>query len=599
MAVPNIKVSVDADPANLKRGLADASQSIKDFASKGELTVKNLGDVLDKTFEDATSGIAEKFGTMSGLVKQALQQMIVPSTLLQTAIATIGPLAIAAFQQTETKISEAKEELQEFERVLALVKDGFPALAAELEKIGQASQNVIRTQMVGSLSDLSEKLSTMAGQLVEILGRTDVQIDELTGSLQQTSGALVLANKEFTPFVAIIQRFADEVKSGATPNVEEFRNAIADMAKTAEDAGNEGIQALARQLLNLTANVNQVYAAMQRAKQATETLGAATREEMERTKRYQTAIAELDKASIPVLTERQKLDKLHSDALAAAVTDEERRTAQLAHQAALRKLMAEEAAKAKPARAGRAEPEYETEEEENRRLRERLERRLQTVAEFGMKEEEQLRARYERMRAIVDQASQLDMESTSLTNEQKIANAQRYHQIMEDLEAKHQKALEVLRMTSINAGLSQYANMFGSLAQLARAGGDKFFNMAKAFGIAEALINTYVGVTKAYAQGGFLGLAMGAAVLAKGLAAVATIAATRPGGGARPAVGGGGGGGGGVPAGGGGGGNGNGGMGNAVYINLQGQSFGRDQVRALLEQIANYQRDGGQVVLAP
>jgi hypothetical protein len=38
--------------------------------------------------------------------------------------------------------------------------------------------------------------------------------------------------------------------------------------------------------------------------------------------------------------------------------------------------------------------------------------------------------------------------------------------------------------------------------------------------------------------------------------------------------------------------------GNSVYINLQGLSFGRDQVRALVEQIASYQKDGGQVVFA-
>lgn len=594
MAVPSIKVSVDADPANLKRGLADASQAIKDFASKGELTVRNVGDVLDSTFENATKSIADKFGTMSGLVQQALQQMIVPSTLLQTAIATIGPLAIAAFQQTETQISSAKEELKEFERVLALVKEGFPALAAELEKIGQASQNVIRTQMVGSLSDLSEKLSTMAGQLVEILGRTDAQIDELTGSLQQTSGALVLANKEFAPFVSIIQRFSDEVKSGATPNVEEFRNAIADMAKTAEEAGNEGIQALANQLLKLTANVNQVHAAMQRAKQATAELGEYTRAEMQTFKEYAEAERAMREIAKPAETDRQKAMELRQKMLARATDEIQRQNAELQYQATLQRIATEEAAKVKPAKAA---PEYETEEEENRRLRERLERRLQTVAEFGMKEEQQLFSRYERMRAIVDQASQLDMESTSLTDEQKIAAAQRYQQIMEDLEAKHQKNLEMLRMRGVNSALSQYASMFGSLAQLARAGGDKFFNLTKAFGIAEALINTYVGVTKAYAQGGFLGLAMGAAVLAKGLAAVATIASTKPGGGGgRPSVGGGGGGA--SAPGGGGSSNGSGGMGNAVYINLQGQSFGRDQVRNLIEQIAAYQKDGGQVVFA-
>jgi len=38
--------------------------------------------------------------------------------------------------------------------------------------------------------------------------------------------------------------------------------------------------------------------------------------------------------------------------------------------------------------------------------------------------------------------------------------------------------------------------------------------------------------------------------------------------------------------------------GSSVYINLQGQSFGRDQVRDLVKQIADFQKDGGQVVFA-
>ena len=594
MAVPSIKVSVDADPANLKRGLADASQAIKDFASKGELNVKNVGEVLDKTFEDSVKSVAGKFGDLSGLVTKALQSMILPSTLLQTAIATIGPIAIAAFQQTEITISEAKDELKEFEKVLALVKEGFPALAAELEKIGQASQNVIRTQMIGSLSDLSDKLTTMTGQLAEILGRTDTQVDELTGSLQQTSGALVLANKEFAPFFGIIQKFSDEVKSGATPNIEEFRNAIADMAKAAEDAGNEGVQALANQLLKLTKNINDANSAMMKSKQAVSELGDYTKEELQTFKEYAEAQKALSEVAKPAQTDRQKAQELYQKMLSRSTDEITRQNAELQYQATLKRIAAEEAAKVKPAKAA---PEYETPEEENRRLRERLETRLKTVQEFGLQEEQQLFSRYERMRSIVDQASQLDMESTSLTEEQKLAKAQEYQTIMENLEIKHQQNLKKIRDNGVNSALSQYANMFGSLAQLARAGGDKFFNLTKAFGIAEALINTYVGVTKAYAQGGFLGLAMGAAVLAKGLAAVATISATKPGGGAKLSSGGVGGGGASVPSGGGSS-NGSGGMGNAVYINLQGQSFGRDQVRNLIEQIAAYQKDGGQVVFA-
>lgn len=55
------------------------------------------------------------------------------------------------------------------------------------------------------------------------------------------------------------------------------------------------------------------------------------------------------------------------------------------------------------------------------------------------------------------------------------------------------------------------------------------FAAMKAFSIAEAIINTAQGATKALAQGGFLGIAMAASVIAAGAAQIATISSTNPG----------------------------------------------------------------------
>lgn len=51
----------------------------------------------------------------------------------------------------------------------------------------------------------------------------------------------------------------------------------------------------------------------------------------------------------------------------------------------------------------------------------------------------------------------------------------------------------------------------------------KFFQLQKAVKIAEAIQNTYVGATKAFAQGGVLGFVTGALVIAAGMAQVAAI----------------------------------------------------------------------------
>jgi len=91
-----------------------------------------------------------------------------------------------------------------------------------------------------------------------------------------------------------------------------------------------------------------------------------------------------------------------------------------------------------------------------------------------------------------------------------------------------------------NTMLGQTSSLFGALANLAQAGGKKTAGIAKAFGIAEALINTYVGATNALRTIPFpANFAAAAAVIANGLASVATIAGVNANGGANSASGGG------------------------------------------------------------
>jgi hypothetical protein len=69
-------------------------------------------------------------------------------------------------------------------------------------------------------------------------------------------------------------------------------------------------------------------------------------------------------------------------------------------------------------------------------------------------------------------------------------------------------------------------DMIGGWRDLFQAMGkenEQFFKMGQALAIVMAVINTAEGVTKALAQGGFFGVAMAAAVAAKGLAQIITI----------------------------------------------------------------------------
>lgn len=105
---------------------------------------------------------------------------------------------------------------------------------------------------------------------------------------------------------------------------------------------------------------------------------------------------------------------------------------------------------------------------------------------------------------------------------------------IDELELKKRLAEEETRLEDMKR--QNYADSFGmmgdALMQFAQMSGNTnkgLFEAAKTFSIAEAIINTYTGATKALAQGGFLGSFMAASVIAMGMANVARIAATQPG----------------------------------------------------------------------
>jgi len=140
------------------------------------------------------------------------------------------------------------------------------------------------------------------------------------------------------------------------------------------------------------------------------------------------------------------------------------------------------------------------------------------------------------------------------------------------------------------------SSVMGSLSSILEKTGDKNLAAAKAFAVAEAIINTAQGITKALAQGGMFGFAGAAAVAAAGAAQIATILSANKGSSRRPAVSGSGAASGSgeitrndTPSGG--------------TVNLQIQGLSRDelysgeQVRELMDRMVELQRDGYQLVV--
>lgn len=185
--------------------------------------------------------------------------------------------------------------------------------------------------------------------------------------------------------------------------------------------------------------------------------------------------------------------------------------------------------------------------EESLRLeRYRLEQGLISQQEFANREqafrlgvlqlEQQMREeqdRTEKERKALDAANLHELKMAEITNEYDLRQAQLDAQYAQEIAAaekigadtaliqsKYEKAKEDNTKARVNAELTMTAGLAGQMSTLL---GEESA-IGKAFGVVQATINTYIGATKALAQGGILGIAQAAIVIAFGMKQVANIA---------------------------------------------------------------------------
>lgn len=176
----------------------------------------------------------------------------------------------------------------------------------------------------------------------------------------------------------------------------------------------------------------------------------------------------------------------------------------------------------------------------------RLEQGLISQQEFANREqafqlgvlqlEQQMREeqdRTEKERKALDEANLRELKMANITNEyelrqatldaqyaQEIAAAEKIGADTALIQSKYEKAKEDNTRARVNAELTMTAGLAGQMSSLL---GEESA-IGKAFGVVQATINTYLGATKALAQGGILGIAQAAVVIAFGMKQVATIA---------------------------------------------------------------------------
>lgn len=176
----------------------------------------------------------------------------------------------------------------------------------------------------------------------------------------------------------------------------------------------------------------------------------------------------------------------------------------------------------------------------------RLEQGLISQQEFANREqafqlgvlqlEQQMREeqdRTEKERKALDEANLRELKMANITDEyelrqatldaqyaQEIAAAEKIGADTALIQSKYEKAKEDNTRARVNAELTMTAGLAGQMSTLL---GEESA-IGKAFGVVQATINTYIGATKALAQGGILGIAQAAIVIAFGMKQVATIA---------------------------------------------------------------------------
>lgn len=212
--------------------------------------------------------------------------------------------------------------------------------------------------------------------------------------------------------------------------------------------------------------------------------------------------------------------------------------------------------------------------------RERIAARLAVIQEGFLSENELLTQKYEDDQQLLNDALA-----------KKLMTEQEHQAAIQSLEQQHTDKLSAIRDAAQNRDLQSMGSFFGAVGSIMEQGGGQMLGIAKAFGAAQALINSYVAASQALADPTvpFWGKAAAfASMVATGLQAVSSIKGASPGGG------------GGAPTAASSGGVASSAMNRTLTVQgiTPGQIFSGDAMRDFMERMLDMQRDGYQVVLA-
>lgn len=536
---------------DLEKGVGDTRRNVGNYAEDIEKTTGSLGGLTGATgmmVKGMSGGIASVKAFNAALMANPF--VAIASAVL-FLISTIGKL----MSRNDELANSVKTILAPMEFIITKVLDVVAKLFAEIVKVFEwlAEAYLKVYNWLGLISDETMKSINIAKNLV-------AEEDALYRA--QTAAIIPLAEqrRELEKQKSII---SDQSKS-----MKERQAAAREALRISKQMEETELSLLKTNAKILETKANQAYSTKEEIRAVAEANAAVAEKEAQYASQRKELIAQLSGIEKTENDKKVAADKASATAYAAATkkaAEDAKKAKEDAEKAAAAKAKAIQAEVLKSYEAGITELQLKIREsnigivdkrkaiEDQNEIdqailakeRFRLEQGLITQQEFDNTKYEMQIAQQERVYALEQQeaerkkqAEAMDAENRRVIAEQNISNEYELRQMQLDaqmaqeianaekigastalIEQKYNELKRKNAAARYNAELGMAAETAGQMSNLLGQESEA----GKIFAVAQATINTYLGASKAIAQGGIWGVAQAAIVIAAGLKQVASI----------------------------------------------------------------------------
>lgn len=525
----------------MEKAVGDNRRNVGNYAESVQEALSNT-----KGLSGATGALASSMTGAVGSVKAFTTALMAnPIVAIVGLILTLISTVEKLMKRNTEMATNLKAAFAPFEVIFSRILDGITNLLNGVAKaIDWVSTKVVSLlNSIGLISDETAKAANAAKELT----RAEQAIFESETDALVTLSAM---SRELANQKSLV---ADQTKS-----IKE-RNA----------AANQGLSTL-KQMENIEVGIlKQKYAQIKAQNELSYTSADDRRKEMEALAALQSKQAEYTEKQKELISQRSSFQNQEIAKNSAAAQAAEQAKAQAAikatEQAEKRKqelqqetikqmeialttldLSIKEREASNNTNAEKLANQKELAEKSLEIERYRLEQGLITQQEYANREtalrlqtmqiEQKIKAEQDALdkeRRAMDEANRKEIEMSEITNQYDLRQAQLDAQYAQEMAAaerlgadttlvqqKYEKSKEELTKARVNAELTMAAGLAGQVSSLLGEESE----VGKAFGVVQATINTYLGATKALAQGGILGIAQAAIVIAFGMKQVMSIA---------------------------------------------------------------------------